>query len=147
MVIARVRGVQAAQRFQDEPGGHRWQRKPPIEKRGRTHTRTVTVAVLPEPTEVELRLDSKEIEWTATRGSGAGGQHRNVTASAVQVRHRLSGLMVRVESEHSQHMNRQAALQLLRARLWEQARQAAGKARAADRSRLGSHRASIPGTD
>lgn len=119
--------------FKDEPGGHRWQRVPPTEKRGRVHTSTVTVAVLPEPTAVELRLDDRDLEWSTCRGSGAGGQHRNVTNSAVQLKHVPSGVAVRCESERSQHQNRASALALLRAKLWEEKRTSATDARAKSR--------------
>ncbi len=125
--------------FAHEPGGHRWQRVPPTEKRGRVHTSTVTVAVLSEPTVVELQLSDRDLEYKTTRGSGAGGQKRNVTASAVQLRHKPSGIAVRVESERSQHLNRQAALALLRAKLWERERGHLAGQRADERRRqLGS---------
>jgi len=104
--------------FRDEAGGHRWQRIPPNEKRGRVQTSTVTVAVLPEPTETQVRIAPGDLEWATCRGSGAGGQHRNKTESAVQLVHRPTGVMVRCESERSQHQNRATALALLRARLW-----------------------------
>jgi peptide chain release factor 1 len=128
--VFHVDGRGAYETFKDEPGGHRWQRVPPNEKRGRVHTSTVTVAVLPEPTEAEVRLRESDLEWTACRGSGAGGQHRNKTNSAVQITHRPTGLMVRCEGERSQHQNRRTAIALIRARLWEaeQARRAGARA-------------------
>ena len=79
----------------------------------------MTVAVLPEPTETNLILSEGDLEWSYCRGSGKGGQHRNVTDSAVQLRHKPTGLMVRCESERSQPQNKRTALALLRARLWE----------------------------
>lgn len=93
-------------------------------------TSTVTVAVLPEPTERELHLPWSELDWKTCRGSGAGGQHRNVTDSAVIMTHKPSGLQVRVESERSQHQNKAAAYNHLRARLWalQQAQEAKGRA-------------------
>jgi len=121
MIVLKVSGKTAAQVFKDEAGGHRWQRIPPTEKRGRVHTSTVTVAVMREPEPHQFKLDERDLEWTTCRGSGAGGQHRNVTDSAVQVKHKPSGLMVRCESERSQTQNRQTALALLRTRLAEQA--------------------------
>lgn len=100
-----------------EGGGHRWQRVPPNEKRGRVHTSTVTVAVLPEPSAGAVQVRERDVEWKATRGSGPGGQHRNKTDSAVQVRHVPTGIIVRAESERSQHQNRATAMEILRARI------------------------------
>jgi len=79
----------------------------------------VTVAVLEEPSEAQVHLDPRDVEIKTCRGSGAGGQHRNVTDSAVQATHKPSGVTVRCEGERSQHQNRDAALRLLRARLLE----------------------------
>jgi peptide chain release factor 1 len=118
-LLFRASGPGARRAFLHEFGGIRWQRVPPTEKRCRRHTSTVTVAVLPEPTEIELALDPKDLEWDTTRGSGAGGQHRNKTESAVRLLHKPTGLTVRCESERSQHQNRATALALLRARLLE----------------------------
>jgi peptide chain release factor 1 len=133
VVVVRIAGATAAELFADEPGGHRWQRVPRTERRGRVQTSTITVAVLPEPADTEVNIEQKDLEWTACRGSGAGGQHRNVTDSAVQLKHLPTGLMVRCESERSQHQNRQTALALLRAKLWESRRAAVDAQRAGDR--------------
>jgi peptide chain release factor 1 len=131
----RVVGAAAARLFADEAGGHRWQRVPPTDKRGRVHTSTVTVAVLPEPSPVEVRLTDRDLSWSTCRGTGAGGQKRNKTESTVIVKHLPTGVQVRCETSRSQLVNREAALALLRARLWEaeQARRTA--ARADDRRR------------
>jgi peptide chain release factor 1 len=98
------------------------------------HTSTVTVAVLPDPTEVDLpRIPDRELEWSVCRGTGAGGQKRNKTETTVQLRHLPSGLAVRCEDTRSQQKNRALALQLLRAKLWEQQQENSAKARAKDR--------------
>ncbi len=119
--------------FRDESGGHRWQRVPPNDKRGRVHTSTVTVAVLAEPTTVQVAIRDEDLDWTATRGSGAGGQARNKTSSAVQLWHLPTGLMVRCEGERSQTQNRATALEILRAKIWTAQQQAAAKSHANDR--------------
>lgn len=91
------------------------------------------------PSKVELRLNPKDLECKTCRGSGAGGQHKNVTDSAVQLTHLPTGVQVRVESERSQHLNRDRAEELLRARLLASKQSQAGKDRSAQRrSQLGS---------
>lgn len=137
ILVAAGKGARKA--FSNEPGGHRWQRVPPTEKRGRVHTSTVTVAVLNVPTEAEVRLEERDLDWKTCRGSGAGGQHRNKTDSAVQLTHLPTGIMVRCESERSQHQNRATALDLLRSRLAE------AEETAATDARNGTRRAQIGG--
>ena len=112
-----VSGKKADNIFKDEPGGHRWQRVPPTERKGRVHTSTVTVAVMRESQQSDLKIDSKDLQITTCRGSGAGGQHRNRTDSAVQVKHIPTGIIVRCESERSQLQNKDTALKVLKARL------------------------------
>jgi len=124
-IAFRVTGKGARKAFEHEAGGHRHQRIPPTEKRGRVQTSTVTVAVLPVPSDSEVRIDERDLEWATCRGSGAGGQHRNVTDSAVQLTHLPTKLMVRCESERSQHQNKATALAILRAKLQEAATHAA----------------------
>ena len=139
LIVFRAVGRDADAVFRDEPGGHRWQRIPPTEKRGRVHSSTITVAVMEEPTEAQVRLDPRDLDMDFCRGSGAGGQKRNKTESAVVIRHVPSGLVVRCETERSQHQNRATALALLRSRLWaaEQERRAGGIA-ATRRAQVGS---------
>jgi peptide chain release factor 1 len=116
-VALRVSGAAAEKLFADERGGHRWQRVPANDRRGRVQTSTITVAVLPEPSEDALVLHEKELDWKTTRGSGAGGQKRNKTESAVDLTHLPTGITVHCETERSQHENRRLALGRLRARL------------------------------
>jgi peptide chain release factor 1 len=139
LIVFRALGPRADAFFADEAGGHRWQRVPPNEKRGRVHTSTVTVAVLPEPTEVEVRLAARDLRVQTCRASGAGGQKVNKTDSAVQVTHLPTGTMVRVETERSKHQNEATAFALLRARLWQAEKTRLDAARARDRrGQLGS---------
>jgi peptide chain release factor 1 len=116
-LLMRVTGVTASSSFAREVGGHRFQRVPPNEKRGRVHTSTVTVAVLNEPAEHEVRIDPRDLEESFTRGSGPGGQHRQKNDTCVVLTHLPSRIVVRVDGGRSQHLNRQMALGLLRARL------------------------------
>jgi peptide chain release factor 1 len=106
--------------MKNEAGGHRWQRVPPTEKRGRVHTSTITVVVLDEKGPGAVQLRDKDIRITTCRGSGKGGQHRNTTDSAVQVTHIPTGIQVRAENERSQHLNKAVAKDLLRLRLSRQ---------------------------
>ena len=121
--------------FEGEAGGHRWQRVPPTEKRGRIHSSTITVAVLPVPDETELCIRPVDLEWSACRSSGKGGQNLQKTNSAVQLTHLPTGIQIRCESERSHHHNRIAALAALRARL--AAEQRAERAADRDRNRRG----------
>lgn len=116
IITFRVTGKKAEQTFAHEAGGHRVQRVPPTEKRGRVHTSTITVAVLPEVSNLKMDIPDKELEWKTCRSSGAGGQHTNKTDSAVALKHLPSGLIVRVESR-SQYQNKQDALQILKNKL------------------------------
>lgn len=111
-------GKGAKRLFRDEAGGHRWQRIPPTEKRGRVHTSTVTVAVLDPNVGSRYKLNESEVEIRTTRGSGPGGQHRNKTDSCVVATHKPTGLKVRVDMK-SQHQSRTVALQILAAKLAE----------------------------
>lgn len=121
--------------FAKEAGGHRWQRIPPNEKRGRVHSSTITVAVMSEPAAGDLELRHEDLEEEFMRGSGAGGQNRNKRDTAVRLRHRPTGIEVRSEGERTQHRNREIAMTLLRARVIAAARELADGARADDRRR------------
>jgi len=98
-------------------GIHRIQRIPANDKRGRRHTSTATVAVLDEADDVEVVVRDEDLRIKTKRGTGAGGQHRNVTDSAVEVLHRPTGLVVQIDSGRSQHQNIERALAVLRERL------------------------------
>jgi peptide chain release factor 1 len=117
-VAVMVNGSGAKQLFAFESGGHRWQRIPPTERRGRVQTSTVTVAVLDPDGIVGKSLDIRDVECVATRGSGPGGQHRNKTESCIVATHRPTGLQVRIDMR-SQHESRRIAFKVLAARLYE----------------------------
>ena len=113
-----VEGQNAHTAFSNEAGGHRFQREPPTEKRGRRQTSTVTVAVLPMVGKQELKIDDRDLVWETKRGSGSGGQHKNVTDSAVRLVHKPTKIEVNCQDERSQHRNKARALEILRARLY-----------------------------
>lgn len=128
-----VEGEAVSDVFGQEGGGHRWQRVPPTEKRGRVHTSTITVAVLAVPTPQEFSLNPDELTVTTTRGSGPGGQNRNKVETYVIITHQPTGLQVRCGSERSQYQNKQLALAMLSAKLAERQRMAEQARHAATR--------------
>jgi peptide chain release factor 1 len=123
--------------LQYESGGHRVQRVPDTEAKGRIHTSAATVAVLPEPEDVEVALkpDDYEVQRYAA-SAGPGGQHVNKTASAVRLSHKESGIVVQCSDERSQHKNLATAMRLLKTRLYERKREEEAKKRADHRKTL-----------
>jgi len=118
-VVLKVTGDEVFRYLKYESGVHRVQRVPATETQGRIHTSTATVAVLPEAEEVDIQLHPDDLRIEVCRAGGAGGQHVNRTESAVQVFHLPTGLMVRCEAGRSQGQNKEKALEILRARLFE----------------------------
>lgn len=135
-VILKVTGEEVFRYLKYESGVHRVQRVPATETQGRIHTSTVTVAVMPEAEEVDVQLRPEDLHIQATRSGGPGGQHVNTTDSAVQVTHLPSGIQVKSQDGRSQTQNKEKALQILRAKLFEAAQREAQESYSAQRKSL-----------
>jgi len=118
--VIRIQGTNVYQLLKNETGVHRVQRIPTTEKRGRIHTSTATVVVLPEIPETEVKINPQDLDWQFYRASTQGGQNVQKVSTAVRLSHRPSGSVVTCEQERFQEQNRKLALELLRAKLWEQ---------------------------
>lgn len=122
--------------LQYESGGHRVQRVPETEAKGRIHTSAATVAVLPEPEDVEIEIKPDDYRKDIYHASGPGGQHVNKTASAIRLTHHETGIVVAMQDEKSQHKNLAKALRVLKSRVYEHFRRQEHEKRAAERKSL-----------
>jgi peptide chain release factor 1 len=132
-VIANIFGAGAYAKLKFESGVHRVQRVPDTETQGRIHTSAATVAVLPEAEEVDIKIEDKDLRIDVYRSSGPGGQSVNTTDSAVRVTHLPTGIAVAQQTEKSQLKNKNSAMKLLRAKLYEMERQRIDSERSATR--------------
>ena len=132
-IVALVKGEKVYSRLKYEAGTHRVQRVPATESQGRIHTSAVTVAVLPEVEDVDVQINPNDLKIDVYRSSGCGGQSVNTTDSAVRITHIPTGIVVAMQDEKSQHKNKEKALKILKARVYEKHLQEQLAASSADR--------------
>ena len=118
-LIARIKGRDCYNFLKYESGVHRVQRVPVTEKNGRIHTSTATVAVLPIIPKTQIQINPNDLEMTASRAGGHGGQNVNIVSTAVRILHKPTGIVVSCREERTQYQNREIAEEVLRSKLWQ----------------------------
>ena len=132
-VSFQISGEEVYSKMKFESGVHRVQRVPATESKGRVHTSTITVAILPELDELDIKINKADIREDTYRSGGAGGQHVNRTESAVRLTHLPTGIVVACQEGKSQHSNRDTAMKMLRAKIWEYEEEKIRQKQASDR--------------
>jgi peptide chain release factor 1 len=117
--VIKIEGSGAFELLKYESGVHRVQRVPTTEKRGRVHTSTATISILPELEDIDLHINPDDVEFEAHRSGGHGGQNVNKVSTAVRLKHTPTGIVVNCQTQRFQAQNRELAMEMLRAKLWE----------------------------